>query len=136
MWFSTTGRHCRFVLTAEELAAGKDTDDGPPVPYPFKSAAEMLEMATRSGKTIAAMKRANEASRMSHGDIDKGLSRIWEVMNACIDRGLATDGILPGGLSVKRRAKGIHDALQAERGMNLNAPHTINDWMSTYPTFC
>ena len=121
-----------FVLTAEELAAGKDTDDGPPVPYPFKSAAEMLEMATRSGKTIAAMKRANEASRMSHGDIDKGLSRIWEVMNACIDRGLATDGILPGGLSVKRRAKGIHDALQAERGMNLNAPHTINDWMSTY----
>jgi len=78
------------------------------------------------------MKRANEASRMSHDNIDKGLTRIWEVMNACIDRGLTTDGILPGGLSVRRRAKGIYDALQAERGMNLNAPHTINDWMSTY----
>jgi len=121
-----------FVLTAEQLAAGKDADDGPPVPYPFKSAAEMLVMAQTSGKTIADMKRANELSRMSHDKIDKGLSRIWDVMNACIDRGLVTDGILPGGLSVRRRAKGIHDALQAERGMNLNAPHTINDWMSTY----
>jgi len=53
-------------------------------------------------------------------------------MNACIDRGLVTDGILPGGLNVRRRAKGIHDALIAERGMNQQAPHTINDWMSTY----
>jgi L-serine dehydratase len=53
-------------------------------------------------------------------------------MNDCINRGLETDGILPGGLNVKRRAKGIHDALLAERGMNQQAPHTINDWMSVY----
>jgi L-serine dehydratase len=53
-------------------------------------------------------------------------------MNDCIDRGLSTDGILPGGLKVKRRAKAIHQALLAERGMNLTAPHTINDWMSVY----
>jgi L-serine dehydratase len=45
---------------------------------------------------------------------------------------MARDGILPGGLNVRRRAKGIHDALIAERGMNLTAPHTINDWMSVY----
>ncbi|WP_368344263.1 L-serine ammonia-lyase [Pelagovum sp. HNIBRBA483] len=121
-----------FVLTAEELEAGKDQDDGPPVPYPFKSAAEMLEMALRSGKSIAEMKRANELSRMPGADLDRGIARIWEVMNDCIERGLATDGILPGGLNVRRRAKGIHDALQAERGRNLTAPHTINDWMSTY----
>ena len=121
-----------FVLTAAELEAGKDTDDGAPVPYPFKSADQMLEMAATSGKSIAAMKRANELSRMPHADLDRGLARIWEVMNTCIDRGLTTDGILPGGLNVRRRAKGIHDALQAERGMNLTAPHTINDWMSTY----
>ena len=121
-----------FVLTAAELEAGKDTDNGPPVPYPFKSADQMLEMAATSGQSIAAMKRANELSRMPHADLDRGLVRIWEVMNACIDRGMTTDGILPGGLNVRRRAKGIHDALQAERGMNLTAPHTINDWMSTY----
>ncbi|MGJ8594598.1 L-serine ammonia-lyase [Sulfitobacter sp.] len=121
-----------FVMTEEELAAGKDTDEGAPVPYPFKSAAEMLEMAKASGKTIAGMKRANEESRGGADNLKSGTKRLWQVMNDCINRGLETDGILPGGLNVKRRAKGIHEALLAERGMNQSAPHTINDWMSTY----
>ena len=121
-----------FVLTEDELARRTDKDDGAPVPFPFKSAAEMLDMAAESGLSIAAMKRKNELSRMAGSDLDKGLARLWEVMNDCIDRGLATDGILPGGLNVKRRAKGIHEALRAEAGVNLTAPHTINDWMSTY----
>ncbi|WP_292294532.1 L-serine ammonia-lyase [Marivita sp.] len=121
-----------FVLTEAELAAGKDTDEGAPVTYPFKSAAEMLEMAKASGLSIAQMKRANEMSRRSAGDLDAGIQRLWDVMNDCIDRGLENDGILPGGLSVKRRAKGIHEKLLAERGMNLSPPHTINDWMSVY----
>lgn len=121
-----------FVMTQAELDTGKDTDDGAPVPYPFKSAAEMLEMAETSGLTIAEMKRANELSRRSVSDLDAGIRRLWQVMNDCIDRGLENDGILPGGLNVKRRAKGIHEKLLAERGMNLTAPHTINDWMSVY----
>lgn len=121
-----------FVMTEEELASGKDTDEGAPVPYPFKSAAEMLEMAKESGKTIAQMKRANEESRGGADNLKSGTKRLWQVMNDCINRGLETDGILPGGLNVKRRAKGIHDALLAEHGMNQSAPHTINDWMSTY----
>ena len=121
-----------FVLTADELASGKDTYDGPPAPFPFSSAAEMLAMASQSGKSIAEMKRVNERACQPTTDLDKGLTRIWEVMNACIDRGLVTDGILPGGLFVRRRAKGIYDALMAERGINLTAPHTINDYMSTY----
>jgi L-serine dehydratase len=121
-----------FVLTEAELAAGKDSDTGAPVPFPFHSAQEMLDMAAMSGKSIAEMKRTNELSRMPDADLNTGLARIWEVMNACIERGLVTDGVLPGGLQVRRRAKGIYDALQAERGMNLTAPHTINDFMSTY----
>ncbi len=121
-----------FVMTEDELAAGKATDAGAPVPFPFKSAAEMLEMAKASGKSIAAMKRANEIARGGETNLNKGTQRLWQVMNDCIDRGLNSDGILPGGLMVKRRAKAIHDALQAERGMNLTAPHTINDWMSVY----
>ena len=121
-----------FVLTEAELADGKASDDGAPVPYPFKSAVEMLEMCRDTGMSIADLKRRNELSRISPVELDRGIDRIWEVMNACIERGLATDGILPGGLKVKRRAKAIHQALLAERGMNLNAPHTINDWMSTY----
>ena len=121
-----------FVMTEAELAAGKDTDEGAPVPYPFKSANEMLQMAGKSGLSIAQMKRANEVSRNGEVRLRTGTARLWQVMNDCIDRGLTTDGILPGGLGVKRRAKGIHDALQAERGLNLSAPHTINDWMSVY----
>ena len=121
-----------FVMTEAELAAGKDTDDGAPVPYPFKSADEMLAMAKASGKTIAEMKRANELSRRPRTELDHGIKRIWQVMNDCIDRGLEHDGILPGGLNVRRRARGIHQALLAERGLNLSAPHVINDWMSTY----
>ncbi len=121
-----------FVLTAEELAKGMDTDDGAPVPFPFKSATEMLKMAGKSGKTIADMKRANELSRMDSAKLDQGLARIWEVMRACMDRGLVTEGVLPGGLNVRRRAAGIRAALDAERGMNLTAPHVVNDWISTY----
>ncbi len=121
-----------FVMTEEELAAGKDTDEGDPVPYPFKSAAEMLDMTKTSGLSIAQMKRANEHARGTPESLSSGTNRLWQVMNDCISRGLTTDGVLPGGLSVRRRAKGIYDKLLEERGMNLTAPHTINDWMSVY----
>lgn len=121
-----------FVVTEQELAEGKATDEGTPVPYPFKSGEEMLQMAERSGKSIAEMKRANEHSRGGVENLNKGCKRLWEVMNGCIQRGLENDGTLPGGLNVRRRAKSIHDSLMAERGMNLLAPHTINDWISAY----
>ncbi|SIT82408.1 L-serine ammonia-lyase [Pontibaca methylaminivorans] len=121
-----------FVMTEAELAAGKDTEDGPPVPYPFHSAAQMLDMARQSGKSIAEMKRENETSRRSAEDVHKGTARIWQVMNDCIDRGLDGGGILPGGLNVRRRAGDIHKALQAEHGKNVVIPHVVNDWISTY----
>ena len=121
-----------FVMTEAELAEGKNTDEGASVPYPFKSAAEMLEMARTSGKTIAGMKRANEVSRNGEIHLKQGAKRLWHVMNECINRGISSEGILPGGLNVRRRAKAIHDALIAERGLNQPAPHTINDWMSVY----
>ncbi|MFT6684679.1 L-serine ammonia-lyase [Loktanella salsilacus] len=121
-----------FVLTEAEHAAGRDADSGPPIPYPFSTATQMVQMAESSGKSIAQLKRDNERSRRTSPDLDAGLQNIWAVMSDCIDRGLATDGILPGGLKVRRRARGIHQALLAERGMNQPAPHTINDWMSAY----
>ncbi|WP_172294010.1 L-serine ammonia-lyase [Pseudoruegeria sp. HB172150] len=121
-----------FVLTAAELAEGRNSDDGPPVPYPFHSAEEMLRMCANEGKSIADLKRANELSRISRAALDTGIERIWDVMRDCMDRGLNAEGILPGGLNVKRRAGKIHQSLLAERGMNLAPPHTINDWMSTY----
>ncbi|MEO1795779.1 MAG: L-serine ammonia-lyase [Pseudomonadota bacterium] len=128
-YYSTGGG---FVSTEAELSGDAPESPVEPVPYPFTSAAEMLEMCAQSGKSVAGLKRANELARMGPLALDAGLAKIWEVMDDCIDRGLATDGILPGGLSVKRRARAIHEKLLAERGMNLLAPHTINDWMTVY----
>ncbi len=120
-----------FVVTEAELS--QPAPQGAPVPYPFASAAEMLAMAARSGLSIAAMKRANELTRHSARDLDAGLDRIWAVMSACIDRGLsAPDGVLPGGLNVRRRAGALHTALRLEAGRNLTAPHTVNDWIALY----
>ena len=123
-----------FVLSAAEIAeaGGKKARARADVPYPFETAAEMLEMAQASGLSIAAMKRVNELKFRSGTDLDAGMMRIWAVMTDCINRGIAGTGILPGGLKVRRRAKGIHDALLAERGLNQTPPHVINDWMSLY----
>lgn len=121
-----------FVLTEAELATGGSEDDGPTVPYPFRSAAEMLEMARTDGTNIAAMKRANELTRTSSAELDSGLKRIWDVMKECMERGLHTEGTLPGGMNVRRRAAAIRAGLEAERGTNLTAPHVVNDWISAY----
>ncbi|MCC5965182.1 MAG: L-serine ammonia-lyase [Natronohydrobacter sp.] len=120
-----------FVVTEAELGR-EPVQSGPAIPYPFDAAAQMLDMARASGKSIAQMKRANELARMGPGTLDQGLMRLWQVMRDCIDRGLVTDGVLPGGLKVKRRAKAIREALEREAGLNLTAPHVINDWISTY----
>ena len=121
-----------FVVTAEDIESGTATGDLEPYPHEFNSANELLEICAEHDKSIAEIKRENELSRHSATELEEGLARLWEVMTTCINRGLERDGILPGGLNVKRRAKGIHDALLAERGMNMSAPHTINDWMSVY----
>ena len=121
-----------FVLTAEELAAGNASDGGATIPYPFRSAGEMLATCAAQGKSVASLMRANELTRMSSLVLESGLDRIWQVMRECMDRGLAAEGLLPGGLNVKRRARHIHQALQRESGLNLTAPHTINDWISAY----
>jgi L-serine dehydratase len=121
-----------FVVTDAELEAGEFGGAKADFPYPFDTADTMLRMARDSGRSIAEMKQINELRIHSPAELDAGIARIWQVMNACIDRGLATDGILPGGLKVKRRAKALHAALRAEHGLNLTAPHVINDWMSCY----
>ena len=121
-----------FVLTAHELEHPPRGDDGPAVPHPFASAADLVRRAGETGLTIAALQRANELARRPAAEIDAGLARLWSVMSDSIDRGLAREGELPGGLKVRRRARAIHERLLAERGQNLTAPHTINDWIAIY----
>lgn len=122
-----------FVVTEAEQAMEPILDARDATrPYPFENAEMMLGMAASSGKSIAELKRTNELTHMGIAEFDAGLIHLWKIMNACIDRGLATDGTLPGGLNVKRRAHSIHQSLLAEQGLNLTAPHTINDWMCVY----
>jgi L-serine dehydratase len=124
-----------FVVTDTELEtmrASKKTASDARVPYPFSSAKQMLEMSQASGLTIAQMKRANELTKMSAVELDEGVDRIWDAMKNCIDRGLKVDGIMPGGLKVKRRARAIHDKLNEEWRSNRLNPLLANDWLSVY----
>lgn len=124
-----------FVQTEQELthkpASIAAEKRGLGYPYPFGTAEEMLAMGRKSGLTIAQMKRVNEEA---HGieDLDARLDALITRMMEVIDRGFSQDGILPGGLNVKRRAKRLHDDLTASRYSNRNAPHVANDWLSAY----
>ncbi len=123
-----------FVVTEAEQAAepALDRADAKTHPYPFETAAEMLAMARDSGKTIAEMKRENERVHRREAEISDGIEKVWSVMTECIDRGLSHEGVLPGGLGVKRRAAAIHARLKEEAGFNLAQPHIANEWMSVY----
>ncbi|NTG86500.1 L-serine ammonia-lyase [Agrobacterium rhizogenes] len=125
-----------FVVTDTELeqmrADKKKASSGERIPFPFSTAKQMLDMAERSGLSIAQMKRANEETRMSSDELDSGLDRIWTAMSSCIDRGLKVDGIMPGGLKVRRRARSIHDKLQEEWRSNRINSLLANDWLSVY----
>jgi len=124
-----------FVVSEEELQRLKGAaalDAGKGVPYPFASAKQMLAMAAKSGLSIAEMKRANEETRVARDELDAGLDAIWAAMAACIGRGLSKDGIMPGGLKVKRRARAIHDKLNDEWSRNRPNPLLANDWLSVY----
>jgi len=125
-----------FVVSEEELqrmkTRGSVTTEGKRVPYPFKNAVEMLRMADKSGLSIAEMKRINEETHMSREELDQGLDRIWGAMKGCIDRGLSQDGIMPGGLKVRRRARQLHDKLQEQWQLNRPNPLLANDWLSIY----
>ncbi|WP_173932158.1 L-serine ammonia-lyase [Chelativorans sp. Marseille-P2723] len=124
-----------FVVSEEELQARKETK-GPAVdrnvPYPFANAGEMLAQAGSSGLSIAEMKRANELYYCSGEDLDAGLDRIWQAMLGCIERGLTQEGILPGGLNIRRRASGLHKKLEEEWRSNRPNPLAANDWLSVY----
>jgi L-serine dehydratase len=121
-----------FIMTEAEMLADQAVGGGPTVPYPFSTAAEMLAMGKASGLSIAQMKRANELTQRDAASLEGGILRVWDVMSRCIDRGLAADGILPGGLNVKRRAHGLGRKLEAARGANDAPLHTAVDWLQAY----
>ncbi|WP_017931891.1 L-serine ammonia-lyase [Robiginitomaculum antarcticum] len=130
VYYSTGGG---FISTEKQLKmpAKKDLiSDGAKSPLPFGSGAELLAICDREKLTIANVVMSNEDGRRSRAKTDAGLDHIWEVMSACIDRGLSQRGVLPGGLHVKRRAPDIWDKLQNSPGANER--EQLFDWLNVY----
>jgi L-serine dehydratase len=78
------------------------------------------------------MMRINELALRSPDQVRSGLLELWSIMNDSIDRGMSRDGILAGGLNVRRRAKSLGDSLRDKRSQNVSNPTEAIDWASTY----
>lgn len=102
------------------------------LPLPFHSAAELLELTQRESCSIAGVMRRNERHWRSDAEIDTGLLKIWTVMQECVRRGCATEGILPGGFKVRRRAAGLNAQLRANPEDALRDPLQVLDWVNLY----
>jgi L-serine dehydratase len=127
LWYSTGGG---FVATRQQLLAPVTGDTGRDVPFDFTSAAELLEMCAREDMGVDEIVLANEAAYRVAEDTAAGLDLVIGVMLDCIDRGLNTEGILPGGLHVRRRAPEIWRKLLDHR--QTNEAERIFDWLDVY----
>ena len=115
-----------FVVDEDEAAAG--TADDTELPFPFRSGTELVALADENRCSIAYLVSRNEAALGNGLGLRDGLLRIWSAMRECVDRGLATDGTLPGVLHVRRRAHALAKALEADPADPLYAI----DWVTVY----
>ncbi len=119
-----------FISTLDEInsiVAPLQMSSADSFPYAFDSAQSMLDMAADSGLSIADIKRANETKMIPAAELERGIDSIWQAMRLCIERGLAAEGILPGGLNISRRAKQLYQQLQAQPDKA-----NVNDWLCAY----
>ncbi len=101
------------------------------LPYPFTSGAELLALCARDGIGISDLMLANECARSSEATVRAGLLEIWQVMRECVDTGCRTEGVLPGGLKVRRRAPDLFRSLNA-RSKDIGSPLGTMDWVNLY----
>ena len=119
-------------FVADERLEGPDriVADPTPVPYPFSSGAELLEQCRLTGFSVGRLVRENERAWRTDAEIDAGLLHLWDVMQECIANGLTTEGLLPGGLRVRRRAPELLNGLEAEG--DDGDPLRGMDWITLY----
>jgi L-serine dehydratase len=104
-----------FVLDEDEAGRPVIVEDATPVRYPFRTGTELLAHTRNTGLRISDVMLANELSRRSEPEVREGLLHIWSVMQECVERGIRTSGVLPGGLRVRRRAAALRAQLEAHR---------------------
>ncbi|WP_270886204.1 L-serine ammonia-lyase [Pedococcus sp. 5OH_020] len=102
-----------FVVTESETGDRRLEPDQTPVRYPFRTGGQLLEHCARERLPISGVMLANELAWRSEEDVRAGLLHIWSVMQECVTRGSSTDGVLPGGLKVRRRATALRATLEA-----------------------
>ena len=119
-----------FVLDEDEAGNPVIVEDSTPVRYPFHSGEELLAHARESGLRISDIMLANELSWRTETEVREGLLHIWAVMQECVERGMRTPGVLPGGLKVRRRAAALHAQLEANR--DDTDPLRAMEWVTLY----
>jgi len=121
-----------FVLTANEAEAGQTGGSEPsrPLPLPFTSARELLAIGREHRLSIADVVRRNEEAWRTASETEAGLDRIWDAMHHCIERGCRAEGVLPGGLKVRRRAPRLFRTL--EQRAPIDDPMRMLDWVSLF----
>ncbi|MBI1383884.1 MAG: L-serine ammonia-lyase [Rhizobiales bacterium] len=132
VYFSVGGG---FVTTEDNYEEGEPAGGElahRPERFAFRNARELLDTCAREKTTIAEIVLANERALRPAEEVDEGIDRLWKAMMTCIDRGLSLEGILPGGLSVRRRAKGLYEKAIAGEEKNLKYPHQFFDRVSAY----
>jgi L-serine dehydratase len=120
-----------FIATAAEMGRSR-TDSHAALPFPYSSAAELLDHSRRNRLTIAEIAFRNECARRSAGQVNACLDQILDAMNDCIDRGLRTSGVLPGGLNVPRRAADLKMKLEARAHSGVPDPLGALDWINVW----
>ena len=125
-----------FIVSEEVAADGSRqkviAPDATVLPLPFTSGDALLVLAQQHSLSIAQIMRKNELHWRSDAEIDSGLLRIWQVMQDCVKRGCRTDGVLPGGFKVKRRAAPLFRALSENPEAALRDPLQVLDWVNLY----
>jgi L-serine dehydratase len=125
-----------FVVSDEVAADGTRqkaiAPDTTVLPVPFHSGDDLLRLTAAHGISIAELMRRNEQHWRSDADIDAGLLKIWRVMQDCVARGCRTDGVLPGGFKVKRRAAQLYRDLTVHPEAAMRDPLMVMDWINLY----
>lgn len=122
-----------FIVDHESASHdGKVVENTHQLPYPFKTAEELLIHCREQKMSIAELMMENEKSWRSEEEVRKGLIHIWHVMRACIDRGCEQEGVLPGGLNVRRRAKSLHQHLLSQQSQSKRNPAEVMEWVSLW----